>query len=81
MTFLACIMGNGKLEKAMEIIDEIKVDIYTFNEHKTNTAHWNNCWDVFGCCSQHVRLSQQQLVAAYTLVPEASVDKLKVGPT
>jgi len=30
----ALISNNAKLEKVMEIIDEMEVDVFTFNEHK-----------------------------------------------
>jgi hypothetical protein len=33
------ITGNGKLHKAMEIIEEMEIDMFAFNEHKINFTH------------------------------------------
>lgn len=38
----ARVTGNGKLHKAMEIIDEMEVDVFAFNEHKINFKHRDN---------------------------------------
>ena len=36
------ISGNGKLEKAKELIDELEADVVAYSEHKINSAHKDN---------------------------------------
>jgi hypothetical protein len=39
----AKVSNNMKRKKVMGIIDEMKIDVYAFNEHKSNTLHPENC--------------------------------------
>ena len=36
-------MGNDKLDKAKELIDNLEADVVAYNEHKINFLHKLNC--------------------------------------
>jgi len=42
------ISGNKKLQKRMENIDGMEVDLFAFNEHKINGLHKDNKWNSLG---------------------------------